>query len=63
VLDDDDFSVAPSLATEMQIVSESSKTKFDDVYRRGKKVSIAPHCLFPSPGLSSSLTLSLFMLN
>jgi hypothetical protein len=36
VLDDDDFSVAPSLAVEMRSICE---TKFDDVYQRGKKVS------------------------
>jgi hypothetical protein len=35
VLDDDDFSVAPSLAVEMRSICE---TKFDDVYQRGKKV-------------------------
>ncbi|KAG7354455.1 serine/threonine protein kinase [Nitzschia inconspicua] len=38
LLDDDDFSVAPSLATEMRSICESSKTKFDDVYQRGKKL-------------------------
>lgn len=41
VLDDDDFSVAPSLAVEMRSICE---TKFDDVYQRGKKVS--HHTLF-----------------
>jgi hypothetical protein len=35
VLDDDDFSVAPSLAVEMRSITE---TTFDDVYQRGKKV-------------------------
>jgi hypothetical protein len=35
-LDDDDFSVAPSLDVEMRSIT---KHTFDDVYQRGRKVS------------------------
>jgi hypothetical protein len=37
VLDDDDFSVAPSLAVEMRSVVRHT---FDDIYQRGKKVRV-----------------------